>query len=298
VRSDALDALVGATVLCKVEARQRAGAFKFRGAFHRLSRLTPAERAAGVVTVSSGNHGAAIACAAQILGMPATVFIPSDAPRVKQDLIAGFGAEIVHIDRHTQDRDAPARQLAARTGATFVHPFEDRDIIIGQGTAAVELHDQVGDLDVLVVPMSGGGLMAGCATVMDLLAPGCAMVGVEPAVADDTVRSFQAGRPVRIEQPRTIADGLAVTAPGENTFAINRHLVDDVVTVTEDEIVDGMRTVADLLGVLVEPSGAVGIAALRTNPGRWTGRVGVILSGGNVDRSRWGHLLPDGGEPE
>jgi threonine dehydratase len=297
LHSDELDRAIdpsgGSSVWCKADALQRAGSFKFRGAYRRLSAIAPEDRSRGVVAVSSGNHGAAIACAAEMLGMPAVVFIPDDAPAVKRDLILGFGAQIVTFPRDDPDRETPARSHAARTGATFVHPFEDRLVMAGQGTCALELIDEVGELDVLVVPMSGGGLMAGCASAATALRPGCVVVGVEPSAADDTRRSFAAGHPVRIAQPSTIADGLAVTAPGPITFAINRQLVSDVVTVDEDDIVEAMRLIAATLDLLVEPSGAVGIAAVATNPGRWSGRIGVILSGGNVDRTRWGHLLPE-----
>lgn len=295
LRSAELDALVGGVVFCKAEALQRTGSFKFRGAFHRLSKIPPAERAAGVVAVSSGNHGAAIADAARLLGIPATIHIPDDAPAVKRKLIDDAGAAVVTFDRATVDREGPARCQAAETGATFVHPFEDRDVMLGQATTALELFDEIGPVDTLVVPMSGGGLMAGCASAMNALAPQCTLVGVEPSEADDTRRSFEAGRPVRIAQPTTIADGLAVTSPGAHTFEINHRLVDEVVTVREHEIANAMEVIVDTLGLLVEPSGAVGIAALLARPGRWgaahDARIGVILSGGNVDLTRWGHLL-------
>jgi threonine dehydratase len=291
LRSDRLDALVGATVFGKDESQQRAGAFKFRGAFNRLSAIPVDERPLGVVAVSSGNHGAAVACAAQILGIEATVHVPEDVAAAKRFLIERFGARIVTFERATLDREAGARQQVAETGATFVHPFEDPLVMAGQGTAALELHEQVGPLDVLLVPMSGGGLMAGCASAMRQLDPGCELIGVEPATADDTRRSFAAGHPVRIDQPDTIADGLAVTAPGDRTFAINRELVSDVVTVTDGQLVAAMVVARDLLGRRLEPSGVAGLAAVLDDASRFRNqRIGIVLSGGNIDDSRFDAL--------
>ena len=292
LRADALDALTDARVFCKDESRQRAGAFKFRGAYNRLAHIPAEDRARGVVAVSSGNHGAAVACAAHLLGIAATVHVPEDVPAAKRALIERFGADIVTFPRSIADREAAARRQVEATGATFVHPFEDPLVMAGQGTAALELHQQVGALDALVVPMSGGGLMAGCASAIHQLDPGCELIGVEPDAADDTRRSFAAGRPVRIPSPTTIADGLAVTAPGERTFAINRELVSEVVTVTDAQLVDAMRMILDLLGRRVEPSGAAAVAALLGAPGRFAGRrVGVILSGGNIDDARFDALV-------
>jgi threonine dehydratase len=291
VRSDDLDATVGAVVFGKDESRQRAGSFKFRGAFNRLALIPPPDRRRGVVAVSSGNHGAAVACAAQILGLRATVHVPDDVAAAKRALIERFGAEIVTFVRSTPDREAGARRQVADTGATFVHPFEDPMVMAGQGTSALELHEQVGALDVLLVPMSGGGLMAGCASAIGQLDPGCELVGVEPEAADDTRRSFAAGEPVRIETPTTIADGLAVTAPGVNTFAINRELVSDVITVTDDQLVDAMRVAHRQLGRRLEPSGVAGLAALLDDVERFRDRrVGIVLSGGNIDRARFDAL--------
>lgn len=283
VSSSSLDELAGCQIFAKAESQQRVGSFKFRGAFHRLSLLTDDERTSGVVAVSSGNHGAAVSCAAHILGIPATVHIPEDAPASKRRLIEQYGATVVTFARSTLDREGPARAQAAETGAIFVHPYEDPLVMMGQGTAALELHEQVGQLDALLVPMSGGGLMAGCASAMQALDPDCELIGVEPETADDTRQSFRAGHRVTIEQPVTIADGLAVCAPGENTFSINRLLVSDVVAVSELQIANAAKTIHELLNVIVEPSGAVAIAAILADPERWAGkRVGVILSGGNT----------------
>jgi threonine dehydratase len=291
LRTDELDWLAGTRVLAKDESRQRTGSFKFRGAFNRVSAIPLDERHLGVVAVSSGNHGAAVACAAEILGIEATVHVPADVAPAKRALIEGFGARIVTFDRATPDREAAARLQVETTGATLVHPFEDPLVMAGQGTAALELHEQIGPVDVLVVPMSGGGLMAGCASAVRQLSPGCELIGVEPAAADDTRRSFAAGHPVKIAQPDTIADGLAITAPGERTFEINRHLVADVVTVTDDQLVEAMRVGERLLGRRFEPSGVAGLAAVLDDPGRWRGRrVGVILTGGNIDAARFDDL--------
>ena len=291
LRSDELDALAGATVFAKDESRQRTGSFKFRGAFNRVSAIPLDERQHGVVAVSSGNHGAAVACAAEILGIEATVHVPADVAPAKRALIEGFGARIVTFDRATPDREAAARRQVETTGAIFVHPFEDPLVMAGQGTAALELHEQVGPLDVLVVPMSGGGLMAGCGSAMRQLCPGCELIGVEPATADDTRRSFAAGHPVRIAQPDTIADGLAITEPGERTFEINYRLVAEVVTVTDDQLVEAMRVGERLLGHRFEPSGVAGLAAVLDDPVRWRGRrIGVILTGANIDAARFDDL--------
>jgi threonine dehydratase len=291
LRSPELDRLVGAQVVAKDESQQRAGSFKFRGAFHRLAAISESDRRLGVVAVSSGNHGAAVACAARILGVEATIHIPADVAPAKLALIRRFEADTVTFDRSTPDREAGARQQVADTGATFVHPFEDPLVMRGQGTTALELHEQAGPLDVLLVPMSGGGLMAGCASAIHQLDAGCTVIGVEPASADDTRRSFAANERVTIPPPTTIADGLAVTSPGASTFEINQRLVDDVVTVTDDELIDAMRLASRLLGRSLEPSGVAGLAAVLVDTDRFSGRrIGIVLSGGNIDANRFAAL--------
>lgn len=270
--------------LLKAEHLQTGGAFKFRGAFNRLSQMTTEDRARGVVAVSSGNHGASVALAAKILGIPATIFTPVDAPVVKRQLMDSNGANVITFERSIPDREAPARAYADETGATFVHPFEDPEIMAGAGTTGLELHHQVGNLDTLFVPMSGGGLMAGIASALHVLDPNCELVGVEPENGDDTRRSFEVGQPVTVPNPQTIADGLAVPKPGEMTFSINYHLVAEVVTVSEEQIVAAMRRLHEA-GEVVEPSGAVSYAALLE--ARPRGKDAAILSGGNVDRSRF-----------
>jgi threo-3-hydroxy-L-aspartate ammonia-lyase len=297
LRSDRLDSLTGAAVFAKDESQQRAGAFKFRGAYNRLAQIPDTDRPRGVVAVSSGNHGAAVACAAQLLGMHATIHVPEDVPTAKRAMIEQCGATIVTFERSVADREAAARRQVDKTGATFVHPFEDPMVMAGQGTAALELHEQVGHLDALLVPMSGGGLMAGCASAMCQLDVDCELIGVEPAAADDTRQSFAAGAIVRIPQPDTIADGLAVTAPGVTTFEINRRLVADIVTVTDGQLVDAMRIAHHLLGRRLEPSGVAGLAALLDDASRFRNRtVGIILSGGNIDDARFAALLDDQGD--
>lgn len=290
--SAGLDERAGAQVFCKCENLQRAGAFKFRGAFHALSRLDPGTRARGVATYSSGNHGQAVALAARLFGAPATIAMPSDAPRSKADAVRGYGAEIVTYDRYVEDRVALGARLAGARGLTLVPPYDDPNVIAGQGTAALELLDEVGQLDVLLVPVGGGGLIAGCATIATALLPRIRVVGVEPVSGDDTKRSIERGQRVRIAVPHTIADGQAAETPGELTFAINKRLVDSVVLVSDDEIRDAMRFAFDRMKLVVEPSGASALAAVlsRRVPGA-DGRVGVVVSGGNVDANRFAEVV-------
>ena len=294
VRDGELEATTGAEVHLKVEALQRSGSFKFRGAHTRLTRLV--DRGAppgGVVAVSSGNYAAAVACSAQVVGLPATVFMPTDAPDLKRSIAESHGANVVSFDRAIADREAPARAFADDHDAEFVHPYEDPDVQSGQGTTALEFDQQVPGLDVLLVPMGGGGLMAGCASAMSRLQPDCLLIGVEPERGDDWQRSLRAGQRVRIAQPDTIADGLALVCPGESTFAINRALVDEVLTVTEDQIAEAVGHCFDRLDLIVEPSGAVGVAALAAIGSRWAGRrVGVVLTGGNIAEEHLAALRP------
>jgi threonine dehydratase len=287
-----LDARAGAQVFCKCENLQRAGAFKFRGAYNAASRLGPDSLARGVAAYSSGNHAQALALAARLLGAAALVVMPHDAPRSKADAVRGYGAQVVTYDRYAEDRVALGERLAAERGLTLVPPYEHPHVIAGQGTAALELLDDVGELDLLVVPVGGGGLVAGCATIATALSPRIRVVGVEPSAGDDTKRSLEAGSRVRIAVPHTIADGQAAEIPGELTFSINSRLVDSVVLVSDDEIRDAMRFAFDRMKLVVEPSGASALAALlaRRVAGA-SGRVGVVLSGGNVDVARFVELV-------
>ena len=299
LHSDELDDRVGASVFVKAEALQRGGAFKLRGAFNKLLSLTPDERAGGVVAVSSGNHAIAVALGAKLLGIPATILVPEDAPAAKIDRARAHGAEIVTFDRFTEDRDAVTAAFVAERGLPFIPPFDDPAIIAGQGTVALELLDETGDLDALVVPVSGGGLIAGCGIVATARCPTVRMIGVEPAAMDDTRRSLVAGERVSVPVTATLADGLTVAAPGRLTWEINRRLLDSVVTVSDDELVGAMRVTFELLHVVGEPSGVAGVAALLQGiPGLSGRRVGVVLSGGNVGLDRFLSLVasPTGGD--
>ena len=291
--SRTLDGLVGASVFLKAESYQRSGAFKFRGAYNRLAQLSDDERRAGVVAFSSGNHAQAVALAASLLGVPATILMPTDAPEAKVEATLGYGAEVVLFDRYADDREALGRAMEAERGLTLVPPFDDERIMAGQGTAALELVDDVPDLDVLVAPVGGGGLLSGCAVVATAQDPPLRVVGVEPEAGDDVRQSLARGERVTIPVPKTIADGQQTTAPGVLTFEVLRAHVDEIVTVTDAEIVDAMVLCFDRLKLVTEPSGACGVAALLS--GRISGiegqRVGVIVSGGNVGAARFADLV-------
>ena len=293
--STTLDARCGARVGLKAEPFQRGGSFKFRGAYNRLSLLDAGERARGVVAYSSGNHGGAVALAASLLGIHAVVVVPATGSPAKLAAIEGYGAEIRRYDPATERREEVAAGLARERSLTMIRPFDDYDIMAGQGTLGVELAEQVGDLGLVLLPIGGGGLAAGVSTAVKALLPGCAVVGVEPAGADDTRRSLRAGRRVTLDRVDTIADGLRASQPGELTFEVNRRLLDDVVAVDEAAIVEAMRFCFTRLKVVVEPSGAVPLAALLTEAVRADGRpTAVVLSGGNVDPADFAALLARG----
>ena len=291
VRSRTLDERVGAEVWLKVESLQRAGSFKFRGACHRLSSLTAEERRRGVVAGSSGNHGSALALAGRLAGVPVTIVMPEDASALKRTAVEGYGATVVTHDRYTTRNTEIAAGIAADSGAVLVPPFDDWRIMAGAGTTALELVEDTGQLDVFLAPVSGGGLMAGCATVVAARSPGCRIVGVEPAAADDTHRSIAAGSRVETPVGRTICDGLQTSTPGELTWEVNRRLVGEVALVTDEEVVDAMRFAFERLKLVLEPSGASALAALLHGKVETGGRrTGVILSGGNVDVARFREL--------
>jgi threo-3-hydroxy-L-aspartate ammonia-lyase len=291
VTSRTLDERTGAQVRLKPENLQRAGAFKFRGAYNAVASLDPADRARGVVTASSGNHAQALTLAAALHDIPATILMPEDAPASKAAATEGYGARIVRFDRYGTDRDALLAELAEREGLEAVHPYDDERVIPGQGTAALELIEDGGSLDLLLVPVGGGGLIAGSATAATALCPGCRVVGVEPEVGDDTARSLAAGERVRVPIARTIADGQQLETPGERTFPVIRERVAAVVTVSDAEIVTAMRFAFERLKLVLEPSGASALAALLHGKVDATGlRTGVILSGGNVDVARFREL--------
>jgi len=282
--SSSLDAALGAKLYFKCENLQRVGAFKFRGAWNLLSQLPETERARGVVAYSSGNHAQAVALAARELGAPALIVMPSTAPAPKLEATRGYGAELVFYDRLGEPREALAERLARERGLTLVPPFDHPDILLGQGTAAAELFEETGALDVLLVPLGGGGLLSGCGLAAALAAPGCRVVGVEPAGGDDGARSFRSGRLERVEHPETIADGARTPSLSELTFALVRRYASDVVTVSDAEIVAAMRLLWERLKLVVEPTGALGLAAaLAGRVGVGGERVGVVISGGNVD---------------
>jgi len=292
VTSRTLDQRVGARVFLKVEGLQRAGAFKFRGAYNALAALPDDVRRRGVVAFSSGNHAQATALAARLFGVRAVIVMPHDAPETKLAATRGYGAEIVQYDRYKEDRVAIATAIAEREGLTAIPAYDYLDVMAGQGTAALELFEDVPDLDVFMAPVGGGGLMAGCATVARALNPEIQIYGIEPAAGNDTKRSFDAGERITIPVPQTIADGLQVNAPGELTFPVNRQLVSEILEVSDASIVRAMRFLFERMKLVVEPSGAVAVAAMLDEPGRFAGRtVGAILSGGNVGVDRFVELM-------
>jgi threonine dehydratase len=288
LRSRTLDSLAGAPVALKAENLQRAGAFKFRGACNAVAALAPDH----VCAVSSGNHAQALALAARLHGARATILMPADAPASKRAATEGYGAEVVAFDRYADDREALVRALAAERGLTLVHPYDEPLVMAGAGTVGLELAADLDDLDLVLVPCGGGGLLSGVATAVKALRPDARVVGVEPEAGDDVARSLRAGERVSVPVPQTIADGQQLTTPGERPWQVIRALVDDVVTVSDAEIVDAMRLLFERLKVVAEPSGASALAALlagRVAP-RGGGTVAVVLSGGNVDAARFAAL--------
>jgi threonine dehydratase len=288
VTSRTLDARTGATVRLKPENLQRIGAFKFRGAYNTVAQL---DRPRGVATASSGNHAQALALSAALHDLPATILMPEDAPASKAAATEEYGARIMRFDRYEADRDELLAELAEREGLEIVHPYDDERIMAGQGTAALELIEAGGDLDLLLVPVGGGGLIAGSATAATGLCPGCRVIGVEPEVGDDTARSLAAGERISVPVARTIADGQQIDTPGARTFPVIRERVAAVVTVADAEIIAAMRFAFERLKLVLEPSGASALAALLHGKVDAAGlRTGVILSGGNVDVSRFREL--------
>jgi threonine dehydratase len=295
VTSRTLDAATGRRLFLKCESFQRGGAFKFRGAYNKIAGLPGEARRRGVVAFSSGNHAQGVALAAGLLGVPATIVMPDDAPPVKLAATRGYGAEVVLYDRLGEDRDEVARRLVEERGRTLVPPYDDPAVMAGQGTAALELLEAVPDLDALVSPVSGGGLMAGSATAARALRPSIRILGVEPEDANDTFLSLAAGERVAIEHPATVADGLRQRTPGALTFPILKRELEGVLLVSEAAILDAVRFLFLRMKLVVEPSGAVGVAAALTGllPAG-VDRVGVIVSGGNLDPGLLPRLWPDG----
>ncbi|PCE29770.1 threo-3-hydroxy-L-aspartate ammonia-lyase [Burkholderia ubonensis] len=290
--SRTLNELIGAEVFVKCENFQRMGAFKFRGAFNALSRFSPEQRKAGVVAFSSGNHAQGIALSAKILGIPATIVMPHDAPAAKIAATKGYGADVVTYDRYAEDREAIGRRLADEQGLTLIPPYDHPDVLAGQGTAAKELFDEVGALDALFVPLGGGGLLSGTALSTRALAPQCMLYGVEPEAGNDGQRSLRSGQIVHIDTPKTIADGAQTQHLGNYTFSIIKRDVNDILTASDSDLVNAMKFFAARMKMIVEPTGCLGLAAALNAKESLKGkRVGIIISGGNIDLERFCALV-------
>jgi threonine dehydratase len=290
--SRTVDEAFGAQVFFKCENMQRMGAFKFRGAYNALMKFTPGQRRAGVVAFSSGNHAQAIALSAKLLGIPATIVMPQDAPAAKVAATRGYGGNVVMYDRYKEDREQIGRELADRHGLTLIPPYDHPDVIAGQGTAAKELFEETGPLDAFFVCLGGGGLLSGSALATRALAPDCRLYGVEPEAGNDGQQSFRTGEIVHIATPQTIADGAQTQHLGNITFPIIRRDVDDILTATDDELVQCMRFFAERMKIVVEPTGCLGFAAARRMKDELRGkRVGILVSGGNIDLAKLSALL-------
>ncbi|WP_114809293.1 threo-3-hydroxy-L-aspartate ammonia-lyase [Paraburkholderia kururiensis] len=290
--SSTANALSGAQLYFKCENFQRMGAFKFRGAYNSIAQFTPEQKAGGVITFSSGNHAQAIALSAKLLGVKAVIVMPEDAPAVKVAATRGYGGEVVFYNRYTEDREALGRRLAAERGLTLIPPYDHPHVMAGQGTAAKELIEDVGELDLLLVCLGGGGLLSGCAVAARALSPRCTIVGVEPEAGNDGQRSLRSGEIVHIDTPKTIADGAQTQHLGQYTFAVIRQLVDDIATVSDAELVETMKFFASRMKIVVEPTGCLAAAAALQGKVDVKGkRVGVIVSGGNVDLMRFAGLV-------
>lgn len=290
--SRTLNEIIGAEVFFKCENFQRMGAFKFRGAFNALAKFSPEQRKAGVVAFSSGNHAQGIALSAKILGIPATIVMPHDAPAAKVAATKGYGAKVIVYDRYTEDREAIGRRLADENGLTLIPPYDHPDILSGQGTAARELFEDAGSLDSLFVPLGGGGLLSGSALSARALAPHCVVYGVEPEAGNDGQRSFRSGEIVHIETPNTIADGAQTQHLGNYTFEIIKRDVSDILTASDADLVNAMQFFAARMKMIVEPTGCLGLAAVLNAKDSLRGkRVGVLVSGGNIDLARFCTLV-------
>ncbi|MBW5812624.1 threo-3-hydroxy-L-aspartate ammonia-lyase [Yersinia kristensenii] len=282
----------GAQLFFKCENFQHMGAFKFRGAYNALVKLAPEQQAKGVIAFSSGNHAQAIALSARKLGIRAVIVMPKDAPAAKIAATRGYGGEVVLYDRYLEDREAISRQLAQEQGLTLIPPYDHPDVMAGQGTAAKELFEEVGELDVLLVPLGGGGLLSGCATVAKALYPNCQVIGVEPAAGNDGQQSFRSGKIVKIDTPVTIADGAQTPALGHYTFPVIQERVDNILTATDDQLISAMKFFTSRMKIVVEPTGCLGAAVAFSDELDLRGkRVGVIISGGNVDLARLAHFI-------
>lgn len=292
LRSRQADALLGASVFFKCENLQRMGAFKFRGGYNALAALGPEQRKRGVIAFSSGNHAQAVALAGQLLGIPATILMPKDAPASKVAATQGYGGKVVHFDRYTEDREALGARIAAEQGLALIPPYDHPDVIAGQGTAARELFEEVGELDHLFVCLGGGGLLSGCALAARAMSPRCKVWGVEPEAGNDGQQSLRSGSIVHIDTPRTIADGAQTQHLGRHTFEIIRRDVHDIVTASDAQLVDSMRFYASRMKMIVEPTGCLSLAGAQHGGAALAGsRVGILISGGNVDLARFAELV-------
>jgi threo-3-hydroxy-L-aspartate ammonia-lyase len=292
MRSSTADERTGATLFFKCETLQRIGAFKVRGAYNAVSQFTPAQREGGVITFSSGNHGQAIALAAKLLGVKAVIVMPKDAPGMKVAATQGYGGEVVRYDRYAEDPAVVVKRIADERGMTFIPPFDHPHVMAGQGTVAKELFEEVGELDFIVTPLGGGGLLSGTATAARRLSPRCEIIGVEPEAGNDAQQSLARGEIVRIETPRTIADAAQSRSLGQHTFPVLRDLGARVVTVSDDELVETMKFFASRMKLVVEPTGCLAAAAVFTGKLDVRGkRVGIVLSGGNIDLDRFAQLV-------
>jgi threonine dehydratase len=290
--STAADAAAGAELFFKCENFQRVGAFKFRGAYNAISQFSAARRTAGVVAYSSGNHAQGIALSARLLGVKAVIFMPEDASPLKLAATRGYGAEVIPFDRHRQNGEAVSEAFAQAHGMTRISPFDHPHVMAGQGTVAKELFEQAGPLDALLVPLGGGGLLSGCATVARAISPGCRVIGVEPAAGNDGQQSFRAGRIVEIAPPTTLADGAQTRHLGQYTFPVIAERVDDIVTVSDAALVEAMKFFAGRMKMVVEPTGCLAAAAAFGGALGLAGkRVGIVLTGGNVDLVRFAGLI-------
>jgi threo-3-hydroxy-L-aspartate ammonia-lyase len=294
--SNTADALAGARLFFKCENFQRMGAFKFRGAYNAISRFSAGQRERGVLTYSSGNHAQAIALSASLVGIRSAIIMPHDAPALKVQATKGYGGEVIMYDRYKENREEIGRRLAEERGMTLIPPYDHPDVICGQGTAAKELIDEVGPLDVLLVCLGGGGLLAGSALAASHLSPGCKIIGVEPELGNDGQQSLRKGEVVHIEVPDTIADGAKVTHVGNHNFAVMQRLVDDIITVSDAQLISTMKFFAERMKMVVEPTGCLAAAAALHGGAQHAGllqgkRVGVLISGGNVDLAAFSRFI-------
>ena len=290
--STTADAMIGAQLFFKAENFQRMGAFKFRGGFNAVSQLTPEQRVKGVVAFSSGNHAQAIALSARLLDVKAVIIMPTDAPTAKLAATRGYGGEVVLYDRYREDREAIGRRLSEERGLTLIPPYDHPHVMAGQGTAAAELIEDAGPLDLIIAPLGGGGLLSGCATAAKAMLPACSVIGVEPAAGNDGQRSLRSGEIVHIDTPETIADGAQTLHLGRFTFPVLQRYVEDILTVSDTELVEAMHFFASRMKMIVEPTGCLAAAAVFSGQLDLRGkRVGIILSGGNVDLARFAALV-------